>query len=192
MLLDHVSGLDGSNCAAQSAAGTVLVTGLHPAVVKLQNHRMNTRRASIALIALLALMLGNSVRAADDTAIQAAVRAVLDEQQKDWNAGNIDRFMRGYHQSTTTRFASGGTVTLGWQSVLERYKRTYSDKAAMGALTFSEIEITVASDDAALAFGRWHLKREKDEPSGLFTLLFRKTEGGWKIVHDHTSAAEKK
>jgi ketosteroid isomerase-like protein len=47
-------------------------------------------------------------------------------------------------------------------------------------------------EDAALAFGRWHLRREKDEMSGLFTLLFRKTQEGWRIVHDHTSAAEKK
>ena len=153
---------------------------------------MNTRFALHAILTLLAFTLVAGARAADATAIQAAVRAVLDEQVKDWNAGNIERFMRGYHQSATTRFASGDNVTLGWQSVLDRYKRTYSDKAAMGKLTFSELDITVASDDTALAFGRWHLKREKDEPSGLFTLLFRKTEDGWKIVHDHTSAAEKK
>ena len=153
---------------------------------------MNTRFALHVILTLLAFTLVAGARAADATAIQAAVRAVLDEQVKDWNAGNIERFMRGYHQSATTRFASGGNVTLGWQSVLDRYKHTYSDKAAMGTLTFSELDITVAADDTALAFGHWHLKREKDEPSGLFTLLFRKTDGGWKIVHDHTSAAEKK
>lgn len=152
---------------------------------------MNSTFVASLLCALLVL-LTPVVRAADDTAIQAAVRAVLEEQEKDWNAGNIERFMRGYHQSPTTRFASGGNVTLGWQSVMERYQRTYADKAAMGKLTFSDLDITVASEDTALAFGRWHLKREKDEPSGLFTLLFRKTADGWKIVHDHTSAAEKK
>ena len=130
--------------------------------------------------------------AADATAIQAGVRAVLDQQVKDWNAGDIARFMRGYDRSDKTRFASGGNVTLGWKAVLERYQRTYSDKAAMGTLTFSDIDITVASEDTALAFGRWHLKRDQDEPSGLFTLLFRKTPDGWRIVHDHTSAAEKK
>ena len=130
--------------------------------------------------------------AADATAIQAGVRAVIDQQAKDWNAGDIANFMRGYDRSEKTRFASGGNITLGWQAVLERYQRTYSDKAAMGTLTFSEIDITVASEDTALAFGRWHLKRDKDEPSGLFTLLFRKMPDGWRIVHDHTSAAEKK
>jgi ketosteroid isomerase-like protein len=117
---------------------------------------------------------------------------VLDQQVKDWNAGDIGKFMRGYDRSEKTRFASGGNITLGWQAVMDRYQRTYSDKAAMGTLTFSDLDITALSEDSALAFGRWHLKREKDEPSGLFTLLFRKTSDGWKIVHDHTSAAEKK
>lgn len=142
---------------------------------------------------LLVLALSSVIAtAADTTAIQYTVRAVLDQQVKDWNAGDIGKFMRGYGRSDKTRFASGGNITLGWQSVLERYQRTDSDKAAMGTLTFSEIDITVASEHTALAFGRWRLKREKDEPSGLFTLLFRKTADGWKIVHDHTSAAEKK
>jgi len=129
---------------------------------------------------------------ADPTAIQSAVRAVLEQQVKDWNAGDIGKFMRGYERSEKTRFASAGNVTLGWQAVLERYQNKYSDKAAMGTLTFSEVDVTVLSDDSALVFGRWRLKREQDEPSGLFTLLFRKTAGGWRIVHDHTSAAEKK
>jgi ketosteroid isomerase-like protein len=74
---------------------------------------------------------------------------------------------------------------------LERYKKTYPDKAAMGHLRFSDIDITVVSSDAALVFGRWHLDRAKDELNGLFTLFFRQTPEGWRIVHDHTSAAPK-
>jgi len=141
---------------------------------------------------LLLVICPPAVRALDTNAVQAAVRAVLVQQEKDWNAGDIANFMRGYLRSEQTRFASGGNVTLGWQAVLERYQRTYSDKAAMGKLTFSDLDISVVAEDGALAFGRWHLRREKDELSGLFTLLFRKTSDGWRIVHDHTSSAEKK
>ena len=148
--------------------------------------------SGVPLLLLGLMLVTRASMAAEAAAIQTAVRSVLDEQVKDWNTGNIERFMRGYQSSPATRFASGGNITLGWQAVLERYQRTYSNKAAMGHLTFSEIDITVLADDAALVFGRWHLKRDKDEPSGLFTLLFRKTDTGWKIVHDHTSATEKK
>lgn len=143
-------------------------------------------------LSLVIVLLHAPSYALDTNAVQTAVRAVLFEQEKDWNAGDTEKFMRGYLRSEQTRFASGGNVTLGWQAVLERYQRTYSDKAAMGKLTFSDLDISVIAEDGALAFGRWHLRREKDELSGLFTLLFRKTSDGWRIVHDHTSAAEKK
>ena len=97
--------------------------------------------------------------------------------------------MQGYARIPTLRFASGGTVTYGWQQTLDRYKQRYPDRAAMGTLVFSDLDITILSPDCALVFGRWRLKTEKGEPNGLFTLLWRKTEAGWRIVADHTSAA---
>ena len=145
----------------------------------------------LTLVAALTLVTPGRCQAADEQSIKAAIRGVLDQQVKDWNDGSIEKFMRGYAKSDATRFASGGEIRLGWQTVFDRYKKTYGDKAAMGKLTFSDLDITVFSDDTALAFGRWKLEREKDEPSGLFTLVFRKTKDGWRIVHDHTSAASK-
>jgi len=135
---------------------------------------------------------GPAIGSAPEAESAAAVRAVLDRQAADWNAGNLAGFMEGYAKSAKTRFASGGDVHLGWETVFERYRRRYGDRAAMGHLTFSGVEISVLSTDAALAFGQWHLQRAADEPHGLFTLLFRRTPEGWKVVHDHTSAAETK
>jgi len=97
--------------------------------------------------------------------------------------------MHAYWQSDSLRFASGGTVSLGWQSVFERYSQRYPDKATMGHLSFSDLDIKVISSDAVMAFGRWQLLRDHDKPWGLFTLLLRKTSNGWRIVHDHTSSA---
>ncbi|MBI2929939.1 MAG: DUF4440 domain-containing protein [Verrucomicrobia bacterium] len=148
-------------------------------------------RGLVLVLAALTFSNCRTTLEADRAASETAILAVLEQQAKDWNEGSIEKFMRGYSRSETTRFASGGNVRLGWQAVLDRYQQTYGDRAAMGTLTFSDIDIRVLSADAALAFGRWHLKRDKDEPSGLFTLLFRKTADGWRIVHDHTSAAEK-
>jgi len=75
------------------------------------------------------------------------------------------------------------------QTVLDRYRKNYSSREKMGALTFSDLQITILSKDAALVLGRWHLKRANDDPHGTFSLLFRKTKAGWRIVHDHTSSA---
>ena len=151
-------------------------------------HRMF--RSAFALIALfiLAARVPASDTKPDDAA--AAIRGVLEAQQNAWNRGDIDAFMDGYWHSDQTVFVSGDEVTRGWNTVLERYRKKYSDRAKMGTLTFSDLEIASLGNDAAVALGRWELKRQHDNPHGRFTLIFRKTPDGWRIVHDHTSAAE--
>lgn len=119
----------------------------------------------------------------------AAIRAVLDAQRDAWNRGDIEGYMDGYDRSPNTEFVGGDSISRGWQTVLDNYKRKYDTRAKMGVLTFSDLEITILSKDAALVLGRWHLKRANDEPHGTFTLLFRKTKAGWRIVHDHSSSA---
>jgi len=117
------------------------------------------------------------------------IRAIIQAQQEAWNRGDIDGFMNGYARSKSTIFASEDTVTRGWQTVRDRYKKKYSDRARMGTLKFSNLEIMPLGADSAVALGRWKLKRAKDQPHGRFSLIFRKTADGWRIVHDHTSAA---
>ncbi len=119
----------------------------------------------------------------------AEIRAVLDAQRDAWNRGDIEGYMQGYARSKDTIFVSGDNVTRGWETVLERYKRNYNSREKMGTLTFSDLETTLLSKDAAIVVGRWHLQRANDEPHGRFTLIFRRTKQGWKIIHDHTSSA---
>ena len=118
----------------------------------------------------------------------AAIRAVLDAQRDAWNRGDIEGYMDGYERSDQTVFVSGDNVTRGWQTVLDRYKKSYDTREKMGTLTFSDPEITLLGKDAAVVLGRWHLQRAKDEPHGRFTLVLRRTKQGWKIIHDHTSS----
>lgn len=118
------------------------------------------------------------------------VRAVLDAQAEAWNRGDLVGYMDGYARSAETVFVSGDTVTRGWQTVLDRYRQRYDSRAKMGTLTFTDLEITLMGADAALVLGRWQLQRANDEPHGRFTLIFRRTRQGWRIVHDHSSAAD--
>ena len=124
-----------------------------------------------------------------DTTSEAAIRAVLDAQRDAWNRGNVEGYMDGYDRSPNTEFVGGDNISRGWQTVLDRYKKNYNSREKMGMLTFSDLEITMLSKDAALVLGRWRLKRANDEPHGTFTLLFRKSKAGWRIVHDHSSSA---
>ena len=135
-------------------------------------------------------------QATDSSEMRAQIAAVIQAQQAAWNRGDIDAFMNGYARgsrqsgSGSAIFVSEDKVTRGWQTVRDRYKKKYSDRAKMGTLTFSDLEITPLSNDSAVVLGRWKLKRAKDQPHGRFTLIFRRTADGWRIVHDHTSAAK--
>jgi ketosteroid isomerase-like protein len=73
---------------------------------------------------------------------------------------------------------------------MARYKKNYPDRAAMGQLDFSGLEFRFLGPDAALVLGRWHLKRDKGDIGGVFSLVWQRFPEGWKIVHDHTSAVD--
>jgi ketosteroid isomerase-like protein len=146
-----------------------------------------TKRAVAAAFAMAVIVGSTSVSAQSP---QSEITAVLQSQQEAWNRGDIDAFMNGYWRSGETVFVSGDEVTRGWQKVLDRYKQKYSDRAKMGTLAFSDLEITPLGNDAAVALGSWKLKRAQDQPHGRFTLIFRRLPEGWRIVHDHTSAAQ--
>jgi uncharacterized protein (TIGR02246 family) len=141
-------------------------------------------------ISLLAFALQTSFSQNKSTSNSgAAIRAVIEAQRDAWNRGDIEGYMDGYQRSPTTVFVSGDNVTHGWQTVLEHYKKGYDTREKMGVLTFTDLEITTLSKNSAVVVGRWHLQRAKDEPHGRFTLIFRRTRQGWKIIHDHTSSA---
>ncbi len=155
---------------------------------------MKTLRRRLSLAIVLSALVGgclspSRVRAQAESAPADQIRQVLADQAVAWNHGDIDAFMEGYAKIPELRFASGAAVTKGWHETLARYKKRYPDTAAMGTLTFSDLDVTVLSTDSALVFGRWRLQNDRGEPNGLFTLLFRKTDAGWRIVADHTSAA---
>jgi len=117
---------------------------------------------------------------------EALIRQVLSKQVNAWNEANIEEFMKGYWKSDSILFI-GRKITSGWDSTLLRYKKSYPDKAAMGKLRFEILRMDFASANACLVTGKFFLTREKDNPSGIFTLLFKKKKGQWLIVYDHTS-----
>lgn len=118
------------------------------------------------------------------------ITSVLHKQAACWNRGDIDGFMEHYVKSDALTFSSGGKTTRGWRATLDRYKKRYPDKATMGRLTFSGLEISQLSCDAALVLGRWNLEREMGDVGGNFSLIFKRIERRWVILHDHTSVLQ--
>ena len=143
---------------------------------------------SRALAALAVVILAPLVASAADVDL---VKAVLTKQADAWNKGDLDTFLDTYWKSDDLVFFSGGTVSKGHQAVSDRYHKRYkADGKEMGKLTFTDLEVDMLAADAAVVRGKWKLEMKADNPDGLFTLIVKKLPGGWKIVHDHTSASD--
>lgn len=116
-----------------------------------------------------------------------AILKVLETQRIAWNNGDIDAYMQGYWKSDSLAFVGKAGPVYGWRQTLDRYKKAYPDKFAMGKLTFTILKVGLLDKTNAFVLGGWHLDREKDAPGGYFTLWFRKINATWVIVVDHTS-----
>jgi beta-aspartyl-peptidase (threonine type) len=122
-----------------------------------------------------------------NTESRAAIESVLRTQQDAWNAGDIDAFMEHYWKSDALTFSSGGDTTRGWTATLNRYRERYPTRDQMGRLALSDFEITTLGDSAAMVLGRWQVERDSEPLSGNFSLVMRKIDDRWVVVHDHTS-----
>jgi uncharacterized protein (TIGR02246 family) len=119
--------------------------------------------------------------------VEDQVRAVLDKQVAAWNKGDTDGFLEGY---TSDTIFVGEKMTRGLEDLKKRYQEHYPTRAAMGKLTFSDLEIHPMDKDYAYVIGRWRLERDKEgggNVGGVYSLVFRRTAIGWKIVLDHTN-----
>jgi ketosteroid isomerase-like protein len=145
--------------------------------------------APLILSVLLLCGIAHAAPASSAAADQAAIRKVLDAQVEAWNRGDITSFMQGYDNAPTTTFI-GKSVAHGYADVLARYQKSFGSKEKMGTLKFTDLEVTRLDPQIITATGRYHLARSSSgggDASGIFSLVFKKTPAGWKIVLDHTS-----
>lgn len=118
------------------------------------------------------------------------ILGLLRAQAECWNRGDIDGFMETYWKSENLTFSGGGKTTRGWTATRDRYKARYP-RDKMGTLKFDQLETSLLSDGVALVLGRWYLDQQGTKVEGNFTLVLKKFDDGWKIVHDHSSTLEK-
>ena len=118
---------------------------------------------------------------------EKAILDILDRQTKSWNEGNLDAFMNGYWQNDSLVFIGKSGLSYGYANALSNYQKTYSDTAQMGKLNFNILQLKRLSHEYYYVIGKWYLKRSVGDISGQYTLLFRKINGRWTIIADHSS-----
>jgi ketosteroid isomerase-like protein len=118
---------------------------------------------------------------------EAAIRSIMANQVDAWNKGNIDAFMKGYWNDDSLVFIGKSGPSYGYNHALANYKKNYSGPDQMGKLFFDLLKVKRLSAEYYFVIGKWFLKRKAGDIDGIYTLLFRKINGQWRIVVDHTS-----
>lgn len=118
------------------------------------------------ILLIVALFLLSPAFAYTDNSQSQEIKKVLNDQRTAWNNGDLKSFMAGYWHSPEVTFASAGTIRRGWDEVYQLEK------------------------ESALMHGRCKLLKGKEKLGGGFSLVLRKFQDSWKIIHDHTSRDE--
>lgn len=141
------------------------------------------------IILVLTLLISSfSIQAqTTKTLAEEQIKLVMKFQESAWNRGDIPAYMKGYWNSDSLLFIGSKGPTYGYSKTLTNYLKGYPTVEKMGQLTFEFIKIEILSNTQAFVVGKWHLKRKADDVGGHFTLLWKKIDGEWKIVVDHSS-----
>ncbi len=138
------------------------------------------------MVRRLVWILWVGIAAAQAQDIEKAMR----DSEAAWNRGDLEKFASYYDDSPQTTFIGREVTRGGVQAILARYRRGYPTREAMGTLTYSELDVRPLAEELAVMTGRFALKRTAaggGDSSGRFTLIWKRTPAGWKIIHDHTS-----
>ncbi len=139
----------------------------------------------LAFLTAISMSIATLVSAQDKA--EQKIRKILNTQNQSWNNGDIDHFMKGYWENDSLIFIGKNGTTYGWNATLKNYKKNYPDTLSMGKLSFDIIKVEKISKSYYNVVGRWYLTRSIGNLAGSFTLLFKKINGTWVIVQDHSS-----
>ena len=115
------------------------------------------------------------------------IRATLMAQMAAWNEGDLDAFMNTYWKDDALKFVSGSDISRGWSATMKHYRERYASDGDLGHLGFEKIEVTMVTDDVSVVTGRFNHAKDGQTSTGVFSLVMRRDNGVWRIVHDHTN-----
>jgi ketosteroid isomerase-like protein len=147
------------------------------------------RTFSLLLIGAI-LALPAAAQAQAPSAEATAIFAMMNKSADDWNRGDLKSFATCYKNSPDILFI-GKKISRGYAQMVERYKTEYPTPAAMGKLTFTQLEAQPLDARFETVTGHFHLERTKEgggNADGYYLLVVEKTPSGWKIVRDDSTA----
>ena len=144
------------------------------------------RSAFVLLMVLVSFLVTVRWMEGKDPEVTEVIVIALHKSAEGWNAGDLDAFLAPYDETAHYMTGSG---PVGWDGMRARYREKYFlEGRPEQALEFDRIEVREPGGGIALVTGSFRLSGGgKPEKSGWFTLIWKRTPVGWRIIHDHSS-----
>jgi len=126
--------------------------------------------------------------AADPTQARREVLDVLVHGARAWNAGDLDDFVSDYLPDSNTTFITKTGVLHGIAAIRGVYAARFAPGAQRDSLHFQGVEVDVLGPDVVNTIA-WYVLMRGDSITarGPTSLVMRRVNGRWRIVHDHSS-----
>jgi hypothetical protein len=106
-----------------------------------------------------------------------------------WNAHDIEGHLEPYWKSPELLVVIDSEQFNGWQQLHDSYVNGYPDRAAMGFIEPTRIQVRLLKPDLALALTCWTINfpNSNQKVVGNTTMNLQKFDDDWKIVASHSS-----
>ena len=174
----------------------VLWSGRRPSL----NVDRRKRRAGISVVLLAASVAlgacgGRDAATADPSTLADTLAALISSAYRFDTPGAPDRMKALYAEGEQVVSASGGTLTVGADSVrsgIDSFWARAGTNMREARWEWREFHATRLGPDAAVLTGTWAIPHIAPDGNphrieGAWTAVFERIDGDWKIVHEHLS-----
>jgi ketosteroid isomerase-like protein len=130
--------------------------------------------------------------------INAGLVALIDDWLALWNSYDLSRVASIFSPDVTYFSSDKEEVVRGLSGVLEHHKGygfVPGGKKSGNTLSAKDVAMAFLDERTSLLTGLWSFERAIDPSKnqhGLFTIIVRKTEAGWRMIHLHFSTYKTK
>jgi uncharacterized protein (TIGR02246 family) len=125
-------------------------------------------------------------------ALRSEIESMLARGAANWNRGDLAAFVDDYLPGSETTYIGSKGVLRGPAAISAAYAPRFAPGGMRDSLSFELLDVDPLASDVTNVIATWTLMRPvggRDSVTGRgpTSLLMRRVDGRWRIVHDHSS-----
>jgi uncharacterized protein (TIGR02246 family) len=147
---------------------------------------------ALLVVACAPALAGYRPTDAERAAVRGEIEAMLSRAAINWNRGDLDAFVADYLPGDGTTYVGGRSILRGTAPIRAAYAPRFATGAVRDSLSFVLLDVDALAPNLVNVVATYVLARRLDgrdsvTARGPTSLVMRRVDGRWRIVHDHSS-----